>query len=195
MDCNPRGSSVQGILQARILEWVAISFSRGFSQPRDWTWVSCFAGRLYQLNQQGSPYYRETIALRDQLCLHIDGNCQEKIIDGEESPIIFKIYVNDVGLYSKTPEKILQHFREQYWHDHFYSLGDVRRRGRWQFVIRETIAGLERMMTLDPENCQWLPKIFSKFLSPFPLIVKFLQIACLDINVNKKHSGNIFNRI
>ena len=35
MDCSPPGSSVHGILQARILEWVAISFSRGLSQPRD----------------------------------------------------------------------------------------------------------------------------------------------------------------
>ena len=35
MDCSPPGSSVHGILQARILEWVAISFSRGSSQPRD----------------------------------------------------------------------------------------------------------------------------------------------------------------
>ena len=38
IDCSPPGSSVQGILQARILEWVAISLSRGSSQPRDWTW-------------------------------------------------------------------------------------------------------------------------------------------------------------
>ena len=37
MDCSPPGSSVHGILQARILEWVAISFSRGSSQPRDKT--------------------------------------------------------------------------------------------------------------------------------------------------------------
>ena len=36
-----------GILQARILAWVAISFSRGSSQPRDWTWVSCIAGRFF----------------------------------------------------------------------------------------------------------------------------------------------------
>ena len=36
-----------GILQARILEWVAIPFSRGSSQPRDWTWVSCIAGRVF----------------------------------------------------------------------------------------------------------------------------------------------------
>ena len=35
MDCGPSGSSVYGVLQARILEWVAISFSRGSSQPRD----------------------------------------------------------------------------------------------------------------------------------------------------------------
>ena len=38
---------VCGIFQARILEWVAIPFSRGYSQPRDWTWVSCIAGRLF----------------------------------------------------------------------------------------------------------------------------------------------------
>ena len=44
MDCSLSGSSVHGILQARILEWVAISFSRGSSQPRDQTRVSHIAG-------------------------------------------------------------------------------------------------------------------------------------------------------
>ena len=44
MDYSLPGSSVQGILQARILEWVAISFSRGSSQPRDRTWVTHTAG-------------------------------------------------------------------------------------------------------------------------------------------------------
>ena len=43
VDCSPPGSSVQGILQARILEWVAISSSRGSSQPRNQTHVSCLA--------------------------------------------------------------------------------------------------------------------------------------------------------
>ena len=43
--CSLPGSSVHGILQARILEWVAISFSRGTSQPRNWTQVSRIAGR------------------------------------------------------------------------------------------------------------------------------------------------------
>ena len=45
MDCSLPGSSIHGILQARVLEWVAISFSRGSSQPRDRTQVSCTAGR------------------------------------------------------------------------------------------------------------------------------------------------------
>ena len=44
MDSSPPGSSVHVILQARILELVAISFSRGFAIPRDQTWVSCVAG-------------------------------------------------------------------------------------------------------------------------------------------------------
>ena len=52
MDCSPPGTSVHGILQARILEWVAIPFSRGSSPPRDWTWVSwnsCIAGRFFTI--------------------------------------------------------------------------------------------------------------------------------------------------
>ena len=49
VDCNPPGSSVHGILRAGILAWVAISFSRGSSQPRDRTWVSCIAGRHFNL--------------------------------------------------------------------------------------------------------------------------------------------------
>ena len=47
MDCSPLGSSVHGILQARILKWVAIPFSRGFSQPRDRTQASLIAGRFF----------------------------------------------------------------------------------------------------------------------------------------------------
>ena len=49
VDCSPPGSSVHGILQARILQWVAISFPRGSSRPRAWTRVSCIAGRHFNL--------------------------------------------------------------------------------------------------------------------------------------------------
>ena len=47
MDHRPPGSSVHEILQASILEWVAISFSRGSSRPRAQTCLSCIAGRLF----------------------------------------------------------------------------------------------------------------------------------------------------
>ena len=47
MDSSVSASSVHGILQARILEWVSIPFSRGSSQPRDQTWVSCVAGGCF----------------------------------------------------------------------------------------------------------------------------------------------------
>ena len=47
MDCSLPGSSVNEIFQARILEWAAISFSRGSSQPRDRTQVSCIVGRRF----------------------------------------------------------------------------------------------------------------------------------------------------
>jgi len=49
MNYSPPGSSVRGILQARILEWVAIPFSRGSSWPSDWTWVSCITGRFFAI--------------------------------------------------------------------------------------------------------------------------------------------------
>ena len=49
MDCSPPGFSVHGILQARILEWVAISFSRGSSQSRDRTQISCTVGRFFTI--------------------------------------------------------------------------------------------------------------------------------------------------
>ena len=56
MDCSLPGSSVHRILQAR-MEWVAISFSRGSSQPRNWTCVSCIAGRFFTTwTRREAPY-------------------------------------------------------------------------------------------------------------------------------------------
>ena len=54
MDCSPPGSSVDGISQARIQEWVAISFSRGLSWPRDWTHNSCMAGGFFTTEPHGT---------------------------------------------------------------------------------------------------------------------------------------------
>ena len=59
MDCSLPVSSFLGISQTRILEWVAIPFSKGSSQPRDWIWVSCIAEQtLYHLSQQRSHQYQ-----------------------------------------------------------------------------------------------------------------------------------------
>ena len=56
MDCSLLGSSVTGIFQARILEWVAISSSRGSSRPRDLTWVSCIGTWfLFTTEAPGKP--------------------------------------------------------------------------------------------------------------------------------------------
>ena len=61
--CGAMDYTEHGILQARIQEWVAFPFSRESSQPRDWTQVSCFAGRFfYQLSHKGSPRILEWVA-------------------------------------------------------------------------------------------------------------------------------------
>ena len=59
MNCSPPGFSVHGIPQARILEWIAISYSREYSWPKNWThlsYISCIGRRvLYHLCHLGSP--------------------------------------------------------------------------------------------------------------------------------------------
>ena len=55
MDCGPPGSSVHWISQARILEWVSIPFSRGSSQPRDRTHISCIGRWIRTTEPPGKP--------------------------------------------------------------------------------------------------------------------------------------------
>ena len=64
MDCNAPGSSVHWIFQVRILEWVAIPFSRGSSRHRDGTWVSSVAGRFFTTWDQGSPVVVYTVLIK-----------------------------------------------------------------------------------------------------------------------------------
>ena len=60
MDCSLRASSILGIFQARVLGWVAISFSRGSSRPRNQTWVSCIANRcFYHLSCPLNIYWKK----------------------------------------------------------------------------------------------------------------------------------------
>ena len=73
--CNPMGyslpgSSVHGILQARILEWVAIPFSGRSSLPRDWTWVSCIAGQFFTIWAIREALYKWHFLLFLLSCFH-----------------------------------------------------------------------------------------------------------------------------
>ena len=75
MDCSPPGSSFHGVLQARILGWVAIPFSRGSSWPRDQTWVSCIAGRLFTVwaTREAQRYAKEdksTLRSSSRVCVY-----------------------------------------------------------------------------------------------------------------------------
>ena len=71
VDCSLPSSSVHGIFQATVLEWVAISFSRGSSWPRVRTWVSCIVGRCFTVWATGEvptpSTYHLFIAAK---CLH-----------------------------------------------------------------------------------------------------------------------------
>ena len=80
IDCSPPGSSVHGISQARILEWVAISFSRRSSQPRDQTHVSCIGRwalyhwatrKAYELNNWWDFIAETSVAFTDHQCQQI----------------------------------------------------------------------------------------------------------------------------
>ena len=66
MDCSLPGSSIQGIFQARTLEWVAMSFSRGSSRPRDWNRVFCFVGRcltVWAIREVHGPFLKSLLNL------------------------------------------------------------------------------------------------------------------------------------
>jgi len=72
MDCSLLGSSVHGILQARILEWVAISFSRGTSQPRDQTWLFCITGRFFTTELPAKSHGLQEVTPKASHCREIN---------------------------------------------------------------------------------------------------------------------------
>ena len=79
--CNPvdyslPGSSVHGILQARVLEWVAVPFSKGFSQPRDRTWLSCIASRFFCF---GFPTAGPQWAFKPSLAIKSQSRCGQSL--------------------------------------------------------------------------------------------------------------------
>ena len=70
-DCSPPGSSVHGILQARILELVVIPFSRGSFRLGGWTQVSCIAGRFFTVWPPGKLFFFFFLSkISGQICAH-----------------------------------------------------------------------------------------------------------------------------
>ena len=106
MDWSIRGSSIHGILQARILQWVAIRFPRGYSRPRDQTQVSCIAGT------KGGKIEAVTDFLFLGSKSTVDGDCSQEI--RKCLPLAWKAMTNrqcveeqkhysaDKGLYSQS---------------------------------------------------------------------------------------------
>ena len=95
MDCSPLGSSVRGILQARILEWAAISSSRGSSWPRNRTCVSCIVRRiLYHWATSETPQLRFT----------------EKLKPSNQSHFIEELFLSKQGWALKTFSDVYNRF-------------------------------------------------------------------------------------
>ena len=70
MDYSPPGFSIHGVLQARILEWIAVPFSRGPSWPRDRSRVSCTAGRLFTVRDYKQIHNAPVRLSKVSLCLN-----------------------------------------------------------------------------------------------------------------------------
>ena len=127
-DCSPPSSSVHGILQARILEWVTISFSRGSSRDRDQTQVSHIAGRCFNLcATREALKYKNTVSqktsYRDiELQIQVltskisKGGKEARLKEGEkagegEKGVVLRTslaacrYPRVMGLYPGPPEK------------------------------------------------------------------------------------------
>ena len=83
MDCSPPGSFVRGSSQVRILEWVAISFSRGTSQPGDQTRVYCIAGGFFTTEPSGKPLKDNRCSINIHLFLKKVEMTQAACPDGE----------------------------------------------------------------------------------------------------------------
>ena len=113
VDYSLPGSSVHGIFQARVLEWVAISFSRGSSQPRDQTHVSCIGRRvLYHSSPQGGPfsylpYCQSLITSTLTSLIHLELSCFLCQIGVEFLPQNFFFYII---LYLKLAKKNIKNF-------------------------------------------------------------------------------------
>ena len=96
MDCSPPGFCVHGILQARILEWIAMPCSRGSSQPKDQTLISCIVGRFFTIWATGKSKLTRTPMFTSRWSLQLfqkfplSGGYQSNVgfLEGEDNRLL-----------------------------------------------------------------------------------------------------------
>ena len=109
--CNPMDYTVHGILQARILEWVAFPFARGSSQPRDWTQVSHIKGGFFTSR-----------ATREAVCTGKEITKWEGNLWNERN---YLQIISDKGLIFKTYKKLIQPYSKTK-HTHTYTFNPIK---------------------------------------------------------------------
>ena len=114
IDSSLPGSPVLGILQARTLEGVAISFSKGSSQPRDWTWVSCLVGRRFNLWATREVPHASKVMLKILQTSTWTGNFQMFKLDFAKAEELEIKLPKSVGS-SKKQESSRKHILLLYW--------------------------------------------------------------------------------
>ena len=164
MNSSPPGFSVHGVLQARILEWVAIHFSRGSSWPRNWTLVSCIAGRFFVIWEilHSCINYKKKLEVRQMGALYMVNGCSMS------SPPCFFDPASQVALVVKNPTAIAGDLRglgsipgsgrapggERGSPLQCSCLENPRDRGAWWATVHGVAKSWTRLKWLSPEHQQ-----------------------------------------
>ena len=90
MDCSPSGSSVHGILQAGILQWVAISIFKGIFATQEWTQVSCTTGRFFTILAAREVPNLHILACKEVPILQL--SVKKQIAEDKVLLLLFKIF-------------------------------------------------------------------------------------------------------
>ena len=111
MYCSPPGSSLHGISQARIQEWVAIFSSRGSSRFKYWASVSCLVGGFFTLSHQGSPVHIDTLVvfLRHLPYLHLHSAVWIPSLNDCTAGLVYATYMKLLSVYKNVSSYIALH--------------------------------------------------------------------------------------
>ena len=142
--CNPMDYTVQGILQARILEWVAYPFSSRSSWPRNWTGVSCIAGRIVT-NWACSFHFSSVAQSFPTLCDPM--NCKTPGPVHQQFPESTQTHVHWVG-------NAIQPFHPLSSLSPAFSLPQHQGLFQWMGSLHQVAKGLE--LQLQHQSFQWI---------------------------------------